>query len=105
MLVVAWVVATGLKAYFSQRLLVVEMVHGQLVRASGKVPADFYREIVDVLERAKASGKVVVRLEKKTPVVVASSGIDANVAQRLRNVVGRFPVAKLRAGRPIRHRS
>ncbi|MBK6514145.1 MAG: DUF3634 family protein [Polyangiaceae bacterium] len=103
--VLAWVVFTFVSALLSRRLLTVVVKDGSVVRAAGKVPSDFYAEVVDVLERAKASGRADFKMSQGKPVLVTSGDLGADVAQRLRNVVGRFPVAKLKAGRPVRHRA
>lgn len=102
--VVAWVVFTLWRASARRRLLVIRVERGKILRASGRVPPDFYAEVVDVLERAKANGTAEVRIEDGSAIVLGSPDLGAAVEQRLRNVVGRFPVAKLRAGRPVRHR-
>lgn len=102
--IVAWVVFTLWRAFASRRLLVIRVERGKIVRAWGRVPPDFYAEVVDVLERAKASGAAEVRIEAGSAIVIGSPELGASVEQRLRNVVGRFPMAKLRAGRPVRQR-
>lgn len=99
--VIAWVVFTFLSALLSRRLLTIEVKEGSVVRAAGKVPSDFYAEVTDVLSRAKASGRADFKWQRGRAVLVAS-GLGDDVSQRLRNVLGRFPVAKLRAGRPVR---
>lgn len=102
--VVAWVIFAFVQAFLSRRLIVVDVEDGLIKSAKGRVPQDFYAEVVDVLERARATGRVDVRFAEGKPKLITGGAIDANVAQRLRNVIGRFPPSKLRAGRPIRHR-
>jgi hypothetical protein len=101
-LVVAWVVFALLGAFASRRLLVIDVEKGRIVRAGGKVPSDFYAEVVDVLERAKATGRCSIRIERGQAIVLAERGLSDAAAQRVRNVVGRFPLARLKAGRPVR---
>lgn len=102
--VLAWVAFTLWRAFASRQLLVITVERGAIVRARGKVPPDFYAEVVDVLQRSKASGTAQVRIEAGRAIVSPSAELGDAVTQRLRNVVGRFPLAKLRAGRPVRQR-
>ncbi|NUP09479.1 MAG: DUF3634 family protein [Polyangiaceae bacterium] len=102
--IVAWLVIAIVQTWLSRRLLVVDIEDGKVKRASGKVPQEVLSEVLDVLEHAKSTGHAEVRLSEGKAIVVTRGGIDDNVAQRLRNVIGRFPLAKLRSGRPIRRR-
>lgn len=102
--IVFWVGFSLVKAWATRRLLVVDVKEGRVTGSGGRVPSEVYAEFIDVLSRAKATGRAEVRLKDGSAVVRTSGGIDAGVTQRLRNVIGRFPVARLRAGRPIRHR-
>ncbi len=102
LMIAVWIVLALLGAFASRRLLVVDVENGKIVRAGGKVPSDFYAEVVDVLDRAKATGRCEVRIVKGHAVVLGTRGLSDTAAQRIRNVVGRFPLARLRAGRPVR---
>lgn len=102
LMIALWIVLALLGAFASRRLLVVDVERGKIVRAGGKVPSDFYAEVVDVLERTSATGRCEVRIEKGKAIVLGSRGLSDAAAQRIRNVVGRFPLARLRAGRPVR---
>ncbi|MDI1444051.1 DUF3634 family protein [Polyangium sp. 6x1] len=106
----AWLVALGLVAFVvvvivsverTRRLLVVEAEGGKVARLSGRAPADLAADIEDILARSRATGTIVLRLEGGRVVVRAEKGIDETTAQRLRNVVGRFPVARLRTARRV----
>ncbi len=106
-----WLAALGLVLFVlvvivsverTRRLFVVEARGGRIVRLSGRAPAELSSDIEDVLSRARATGTVVLRLEGGRVVVRAERGIDETTAQRLRNVVGRFPVARLRTARRVR---
>jgi len=89
----------------TRRILVVEVDRGRIERLSGRAPADLASDIEDVLRAGRATGRVLLRLEGGRVVVHARGGIDENTKQRLRNVVGRFPVARLRTARRVRRRS
>ncbi|TKC95767.1 DUF3634 family protein [Polyangium fumosum] len=107
---VAWLVALGLVAFVvvvivsverTRRLLVVEAQAGKVARLSGRAPAELAADIEDVLGRSRATGTIVLRLEGGRVVVRTEKGIDETTAQQLRNVVGRFPVARLRTARRV----
>ena len=102
--VVLWVVFAIVNAFLSRRLLAIDVEGGKIVRAKGKVPQDFYAEVVDVLERARSTGHAEVRIAEGHAKLVTRGEIGDDVAQRLRNVIGRFPLSKLKAGRPVRHK-
>jgi siroheme synthase len=76
-------------------LLVLEARNGRVTSARGRAPGELLREIEDVVARSRASGRIVVRLEGGQAAVRAS-GLDEVTTQRIRNVVGRFPTARLR---------
>ncbi|MBI5535901.1 MAG: DUF3634 family protein [Deltaproteobacteria bacterium] len=71
---------------------------GEVVRLRGRVPKRLVRDIQDVVKLRpvpKAELRVVVR--DKRPFVEASGDIDEHELQRLRNVVGLWETAKIRA--------
>lgn len=78
----------------SLNVLVVDLEAGKLVRASGRAPPELLREIHDVALRAGATGRLILRLEGGE-VAVRTRGLKDVTEQRLRNVVGRFPKARL----------
>ncbi len=106
-----WVAVIGFCAFVaivfllveaSRRLLEIHVDHGRVVKLEGRGPAEFVADFKDVLARNCASGTIIVRLEAGRAVVHVSGAIDENTAQQLRNVVGRFPTARLKAGRRVR---
>lgn len=95
---VAFSVALGALAWASRRaleVLVLEVREGDIVRRRGRASAELLREIGDVVERSRPTGRIVLRLEGGR-VMVRTTGIDETTTQRLRNVVGRFPTARLK---------
>ncbi len=97
--------AVVLIAFAIWRATIVFEVHataGRVFRARGRMPAELYREIIDVLERGRVTGRVRGRLDGGAVAVQVSETIGADVAQRLRNVVGRFPAARIKTGPAIR---
>jgi hypothetical protein len=96
--------AVGVVSYLAWRATVVFEVrasNGKVVSARGRMPPEMFRDVSDVLERSKASGTVRGRLEQGR-VAVRASGLDDGVVQRLRNVVGRFPAARIKTAKRLR---
>lgn len=93
--VVGALLAVLFAARRARRLLFIRAAQGRIVRAVGRAPPELLREVGDVLARAKSTGHVVIAIEGGIA-VLRTSGIDPNVEQRLRNVLGRFPLARLR---------
>jgi hypothetical protein len=102
--VIAVFVAIGLAVRESRRLLVIRVENGRIARARGRAPGDLLHDFSDVFRHAGVSCRValVVR-EGRVVVDVSGSGADA-VLQRLRNVVGRFPVQRLRTAPRVSRR-
>ncbi len=71
--------------------------HGRLTIVRGKLPARVRNELEEVVARAGvARASFSIKRDAGRPTLVVHVLEDANVAQRLRNVVGRFAVAELR---------
>jgi hypothetical protein len=106
-----WIAIIGLLAFIygviaavdaSRRLLAVEVNHGRIVKLEGRAPGDLVHDVEDIVAMSKASGRIVVLLEGERAAVRVSGEIDEGTAQRLRNVVGRFSTARLRAARRVK---
>ncbi len=84
--------------YAARRAIVVFEVHaerGRVVKAKGRMPPELLRDVGDVLERAKATGSLSGKLDGGR-IAVQASGLDEPTVQRIRNVVGRFPTARIK---------
>lgn len=68
---------------------------GKIVRARGRIPPELLRDLEDIFARAKVSGSIRVHLEGGRA-RADGSRLDEPTMQRVRNVVGRFPTARLR---------
>ncbi|HRI67639.1 MAG TPA: DUF3634 family protein [Polyangium sp.] len=99
---VVFVVLVVMAVDASRRLLDVHVDQGRVLKLEGRVPVELVHDVEDVLQRAKESGRVIVRLEGNRARVRVSGEIGEGTAQQLRNVVGRFPTARLRAARPVK---
>jgi hypothetical protein len=96
--------AVGLVGFLAWRATIVFEVrasNGKVVSARGRMPPEMLHDVTDVLARAKATGTVRGRLEQGK-VAVRASGLDEGVVQRLRNVVGRFPAARIKTAKRLR---
>jgi hypothetical protein len=97
----AAVLTIGVAAARALRLLELAVSKGRVASARGRAPAELLRELEDVFERTRATGRVVLRIEGGS-VRVHVEGMDEMTAQRVRNVVGRFPPARLKTAPRIR---
>jgi Protein of unknown function (DUF3634) len=106
-----WIAIAGLLAFIygviaavdaSQRLLDIQVDSGRITKLEGRAPGDLVHDVEDIVATSKVSGRIVVQLEGDRAAVRVSGEIDEGTAQRLRNVVGRFPTARLRAARRIK---
>ncbi len=94
--VVAVFVAIALVVRESRRLLVIRVEDGRIARVRGRAPGELLHDFGDVFRQAGVSCRVALVVREGRVVVDAGGpGADA-VLQRLRNVVGRFPVQRLR---------
>ena len=73
---------------------------GRVVRVKGRIPPEMLGDLEDVFRRASATGQLSVRIEDGRPTVHAL-GLDDGTTQRVRNVVGRFPLARIKAANPL----
>jgi len=76
------------------QVLVVDLERGDIVRRRGRATPELLREIADVARRSRSTGRVVLKLEGGQ-VAVRTQGLTDATEQQLRNVVGRFPKARL----------
>jgi hypothetical protein len=106
-----WIAIAGLLAFIygviaavdaSRRLLDIHVDRGRVVKLEGRAPGDLVHDVEDVLARSKVSGRIVVQLEGDRAAVRISGEMDEGTVQQLRNVVGRFPTARLRAARRVK---
>jgi hypothetical protein len=83
----------------SNELFAIAYSPGHLRLRRGRLPPELLRDLGDVLERSKARRvKVRVVVESGQPRVRSQGDLAPAIEQQLRNVVGRFPVARIRAG-------
>ena len=77
----------------------IQVKDGQVVACSGRAPHRLRRDFKDVLRRQGVrAGVVRVVIRQQALTLLTSKEIDQGVEQMLRNVLGQFSVAELRAG-------
>jgi len=90
----------GIVAYLARRartLFELEFRDGELTRAFGHLPPSLLDDIVDI-EPGPQSGRLVIRcvIDQGHARIVPQGIVTEESLQRLRNVVGRWPLARLR---------
>lgn len=88
----------------SNELFVAEVRAGELEIVRGRLPQGLYDDLEDVFARAKSNASLRVVVENRRP-RLEIRGADEGTAQRARNVIGRFPLAEIRAGRRAPNRA
>jgi Protein of unknown function (DUF3634) len=81
-----------------RELCVLSVRNGRTLRLRGKLPGEARIAINDVLARARPKRGTIRVLVAEPRAELVVRGIDAETAQRLRNVVGTFTLARLRSG-------
>ena len=91
-------VPLGIAIRRSTELFVLEINRGQIKLRRGRLPLALFREIAEVVKSSGITGRLRVIVEQQAPTLDLRGGGDAATLQRLRNVVGTYPLAKIRAG-------
>lgn len=94
-------VAIVLAVRASRRLLVLRVRDGRIASARGRAPGELLHDFDDVFRRAGVSCDVALVVREGRVVVDASGPGAESITQQLRNVVGRFPVQRLRTAPPV----
>lgn len=82
-------------------LFVVRVRDGKIVHVRGRLTPRALDEIRDVVERARVRrAKIRALVRDGRPVVRVKGEFEPSFLQVLRNVIGQFTVAELRASRP-----
>jgi hypothetical protein len=81
-------------------LFAIDVVEGRPRLRRGRIPPALMDEIADIVRRNRvAAGRIRVESEGGSPRVIAPASFPDGAVQQLRNVVGQYPVARLRTGR------
>lgn len=77
---------------------------GEMELLRGRIPQAMFDDLNDVFAGTSAEGELTVVVEGGRP-RTRLRGFGEATAQRVRNVVGRFRVAEIRAGRRAKNRA
>ena len=100
--IVAVFVVFALIERASRRLITFELRDGRVVSARGRAPPGLVGEVEDLAMRDRVQGRFVVLVNGDGVGVRADTSIAPSTTERLRNVVGRFPLAAWRNAPRIR---
>jgi len=95
--------AIALWARRARMLFELEIRSGRLVRARGRMPQGLLNDVLVVLPRRNES-RLVIRcsIERDRASLSTRGPVTSDEAQQLRNLVGLWPLARLRAAPQIR---
>jgi hypothetical protein len=96
------IAALFVSARRAREVCVLSVREGRTLRLRGKLPADARSAIDDVLARARVQRAQVRILRGETRATLDARGLDSTTAQRLRNVLGTFSMARISAGQPLK---
>ncbi len=99
----ALLVALVIAARRATTVLFVRAEAGRIVELRGRAPGELLRDLGDIFQRNEATGALVLRLDSGE-VAADTPGFDAATAQQIRNVLGRFPAARLKTAPRVRAR-
>ncbi|HLV64442.1 MAG TPA: DUF3634 family protein [Polyangiaceae bacterium] len=88
----------------SNELFVMRVRRGRPELVRGRVPQALFDDLSDVFSGTRLDAELRVVVEAGRPRVLLS-GAHGSIAQRVRNVVGRFRTAEIRAGRRAPNRA
>jgi hypothetical protein len=94
-----------LLAFAAQRaneLFVVSVDAERIEHRRGRIPGRLLEEIRDLLRRDRSHGVIKVISREGRPYLSVRGSFSNDVVQQLRNVVGLYPLAKIRAGKKPR---
>ena len=102
--IVLLVVAVMVAARRALTLFELEILNGRLVRARGRIPQSLLHDFLGVCPRGLAS-RIIIRcqLERGLPRLVTKGPLGQDAVQQLRNLLGLWPLARLRAAPKVRN--
>jgi hypothetical protein len=84
----------------ASELFTAEVRHGSVRLVRGRAPTRLLDDLQDVVARPRVRAATLrVVTEQGRPQLIARGELSETQLQQLRNVVGTWPVAKIRAGR------
>ena len=103
LLPVILVCAVVLAARRALTLFVIEIKTGQVVRASGRIPPSLLNDFLAVCPR-RLNARLVIRcrIEQGRARLITQGPLAADTIQQLRNLLGLWPLVRLKAAPRIR---
>lgn len=90
----------GIAIRRSTELFVLRAKQGRARAVRGRIPPRLFDELEDVFQRNGSSGELRVLSERGSPVANMKGEFSAAARQQVRNVLGQYPLARIRAGKP-----
>lgn len=104
LVLVAFIVVVLIASARANELFYLSVRDAEVLVVRGRIPARLLSDIRDVVERGGVKrGSICAAKESGGARLSVSGDVDANTAQRLRNVFGIYPMAGLRSAPPISH--
>lgn len=97
-LLVVSVIALVIAAGRARALCVLSVREGRLLTMRGALPPAVFSALADVVERARTARGTIRILRDGERGRVEASGLDDHALQRVRNVIGTYPLVRLLAG-------
>jgi hypothetical protein len=72
--------------------------HSRVTFVRGRIPPALWNDLLTVLATSNAKGRLRVVVSRGSAVVETRGAFSSETVQRVRNVVGLYPLAKLRNG-------
>jgi hypothetical protein len=99
-LLAAFVIPLAIAISRALDLFVVQVRDGTVRLVRGRAPARLLADLGDVVRRPRVSSATLrVVTEQGRPRLIARGSLSEAQLQQLRNVIGTWPVAKIRSGR------
>lgn len=88
----------------SNELFRLRVRKGRVELVRGRLPPALLADVRDIFEKTTADADIRVVSEQQRPRAIIR-GVDGALAQQVRNVVGRFRLAEIRAGLRVARRA
>jgi hypothetical protein len=82
----------------SNDLFILEVERGKPRLVKGRIPPSLLSDLGDVTRRSHANGTLRAVVENQRPRLIVSDSFGAADAQALKNVLGTYTLARIRAG-------
>jgi hypothetical protein len=101
--IATFVCGISLLAYRDRTLFELEFRDRALWRARGRIPPKLLHDFIDVCPR-KQDARLIIRccVEQGRARLIARGDVDQDIEQQLRNLLGLWPLARLKSSPKIR---